>query len=133
MVDKVISKEGLKVVFLLRLSPLLPFALSNYLYGVTSVDFGSYIVGTFFGFAPGTLGVVYAGSVGKALTTDGVLALPWYGYLGAGAAIVALGQWVAKYAASVIEEMEREDAQGGGREAGTRLGDEGSPPDGTNS
>lgn len=38
-VDKAIAKEGFKVVLLLRLSPLLPFALSNYLYAVTSVDF----------------------------------------------------------------------------------------------
>jgi len=38
-IDKAISQEGFKVVLLLRLSPLLPFALSNYLYAVTSVDF----------------------------------------------------------------------------------------------
>jgi uncharacterized membrane protein YdjX (TVP38/TMEM64 family) len=52
-------------VLLLRLSPLLPFALSNYLYGITSVDFGSYVAATLLGFAPGTFGIVYAGSVGK--------------------------------------------------------------------
>lgn len=38
-IDKAIGKEGFRVVLLLRLSPLLPFALSNYLYAITSVDF----------------------------------------------------------------------------------------------
>jgi hypothetical protein len=52
---------------------------------------------------------VYAGSVGKALTTDGAYALPWYGYLAIGAVILAFGQFIAKYATGVIEEMEKED------------------------
>lgn len=39
-VDKAIEREGFKVVLLLRLSPFLPFAIANYLYGITSVDFG---------------------------------------------------------------------------------------------
>lgn len=64
-IDNAVNKEGFKVVLLLRLSPLLPFALSNYLYGLTSVDFWSYVSATFLGFSPGTLAIVYAGSAGK--------------------------------------------------------------------
>ena len=49
--DSVISQEGFKIVLLLRLSPLFPFALSNYLYGLTSVPFWDYFWGTLLGCA----------------------------------------------------------------------------------
>lgn len=62
--DTAIAKEGFKVILLLRLSPIFPFALSNYLYGVTSVDFSEYMMGTLIGFFPGTLAYVYGGTVG---------------------------------------------------------------------
>lgn len=61
--DKAIGKEGFKVILLLRLSPIFPFALSNYFYGVTSVDFFEYMFGTLIGFFPGTLAYVYTGTV----------------------------------------------------------------------
>lgn len=62
--DTAIAKEGFKVILLLRLSPIFPFALSNYLYGVTSVGFSEYMMGTLIGFFPGTLAYVYGGTVG---------------------------------------------------------------------
>ena len=46
------------MVTLLRLSPLLPLALSNYLYGLTSVDLGSYVLGSWLGMLPGTIAYV---------------------------------------------------------------------------
>ena len=51
----------LQVVLLLRLSPLLPLALSNYLYGLTSVDFVPYVLGSWLGMLPGTIAYVSAG------------------------------------------------------------------------
>lgn len=44
-IDKAIGENGFKVVTLLRLSPLLPFSLGNYLYGLTSVKFIPYVLG----------------------------------------------------------------------------------------
>ena len=64
-IDKAIGKESFKIVLFLRLSPLLPFALSNYLYGLTSVDLGAYVLGSWLGMFPGTFAYVSAGNVGK--------------------------------------------------------------------
>ena len=60
-IDKAIGRNSLKIVTLLRLSPLLPLALSNYLYGLTSVDLGSYVLGSWAGMLPGTIAYVAAG------------------------------------------------------------------------
>ena len=57
-VDKAIGRQSLKVVTLLRLSPLLPLAVSNYFYGLTSVDLGSYVLGSWLGMLPGTIAYV---------------------------------------------------------------------------
>lgn len=46
-IDKAIGENGFRVVTLLRLSPLLPFSLGNYLYGLTSVKFVPYVLGRF--------------------------------------------------------------------------------------
>ncbi|CAL5397634.1 unnamed protein product [Camellia sinensis] len=46
-IDKVIGENGFRVATLLRLSPLLPFSLGNYLYGLTSVKFVPYVLGRF--------------------------------------------------------------------------------------
>merc|ERR1712194_754006 len=61
--DRAIEKEGFKLMLLLRLSPLFPFALSNYLYGASSIQFVPYFFGTLLGFAPGTFGYVYLGGM----------------------------------------------------------------------
>ena len=44
-IDKAIGENSFRVVALLRLSPLLPFSLGNYLYGLTSVKIVPYVLG----------------------------------------------------------------------------------------
>jgi uncharacterized membrane protein YdjX (TVP38/TMEM64 family) len=46
-IDKAIGEDSFRVVTLLRLSPLLPFSLGNYLYGLTSVKLLPYILGRY--------------------------------------------------------------------------------------
>jgi len=65
-VDRAIGEQGWKLVFLLRLSPLIPFSLSNYFYGLTAVKFWPYVLASWIGMIPGTVLYVYLGTVGKA-------------------------------------------------------------------
>ena len=46
-IDRVIGEDGLRLVFLLRLSPAVPFVLTNYALGVTRVKLRDFVLGTF--------------------------------------------------------------------------------------
>jgi uncharacterized membrane protein YdjX (TVP38/TMEM64 family) len=65
-IDSAIGQEGAKLIFLLRLSPVIPFNLSNYLYGLTSVKFWPYVLVSWIGMIPGTFLYVYIGTAGQA-------------------------------------------------------------------
>jgi uncharacterized membrane protein YdjX (TVP38/TMEM64 family) len=61
-IDRAVGDEGLKIVFLLRLSPVFPFNLLNYALGLTRVRFFDYNVASL-GMIPGTLLYVYYGKL----------------------------------------------------------------------
>src|SRR6266487_393479 len=65
-IDSAIGKQGAKLIFLLRLSPVSTFNLSNYLYGLTGVKFWPYVLASWIGMMPGTFLYVYIGTAGKA-------------------------------------------------------------------
>lgn len=61
-IDRAIESDGLRVVFLLRLSPVFPFTLLNYALGLTGVRFRDYLLASA-GMLPGSLLYVYYGKV----------------------------------------------------------------------
>src|SRR5438105_9768541 len=65
-IDRAIGEQGAKLVFLLRLSPVIPFNLSNYFYGLTGMKFWPYVLASWIGMMPGTFLYVYIGAAGKA-------------------------------------------------------------------
>lgn len=65
-IDQAIGERGAKLILLLRLSPLIPFNLSNYFYGLTAVKFWPYVFASWLGMMPGTLLYVYLGTLGRA-------------------------------------------------------------------
>ncbi|WP_333360702.1 TVP38/TMEM64 family protein [Microcoleus sp. N3A4] len=60
--DRAVSQEGFKIVFLTRLCPLFPFNLLNYALGITQVSLKDYVLGSS-GMIPGTVMYVYSGSL----------------------------------------------------------------------
>ena len=62
-VSKAVGKEGWRVVILTRLSPVLPFILLNYAYGLTTISWREYAWSSCVGMAPGTLLFVWLGAV----------------------------------------------------------------------
>ena len=70
-IDKAVGREGWKIVVLTRLSPVFPFNLLNYGFGLTAVTLRDYALATWIGITPGTVLYVYVGSLGGNLATAG--------------------------------------------------------------
>jgi uncharacterized membrane protein YdjX (TVP38/TMEM64 family) len=63
-IDGAIHREGWKIVAMLRMCPL-PFGVSNYAYGLTSVPFWHYLAATVIGMLPGETVFVFLGTTGR--------------------------------------------------------------------
>ncbi len=64
------AKQGFRWVLLLRLSPVVPFSVLNYLMGASRVTFRSFIVASTLGKAPSAFAYVYLGSAAQQLTAS---------------------------------------------------------------
>ncbi|MEP6781796.1 MAG: VTT domain-containing protein [Gemmatimonadaceae bacterium] len=64
--DRVVGEDGLKLVLLLRMSPVIPFVLSNYALGITRVKPAQFVIGTL-GLAPMALSYAALGSAAGAV------------------------------------------------------------------
>lgn len=73
--DRAAEREGAKVVVLLRLSPVSPFNVLNYAFGLTRLSAKSYALATALGILPVTVLYTYVGSVAKSVTELGTGAL----------------------------------------------------------
>ena len=107
-IDRAVGGEGLKIVLLTRLSPIFPFNLLNYAYGVTGVSLKDYAIGSV-GMIPGTIMYVYIGSLAGNLATIGTEAQPanpavqWTIRIVGFIATVAVTLYVTKIARQALE------------------------------
>ena len=70
-IDQAVAGEGWKIVGLVRLSPVFPFNLLNYAFGITKVSFKDYFLASWIGMLPATVMYVYVGSLAGDLATLG--------------------------------------------------------------
>lgn len=66
-IDEAVGRQGFKIVLLTRLSPVFPFNMLNYAFGLTRVRFSTYVFVSWLGMIPGTVLYVYLGSTAKDL------------------------------------------------------------------
>jgi uncharacterized membrane protein YdjX (TVP38/TMEM64 family) len=99
-VDRAVAEEGWKVVMLLRLSPLVPFNLQNYVFGVTAIPLSHFAAATFVGIVPGTAFYIYLGTLGSAAGAAGPIKWAFFG-IGLAATILVLWLIAAKARAAL--------------------------------
>ena len=66
VMEQVVKKGGLKLILLARLSPIFPFSILNYFYGLNNVKFRDFAIGLL-GIIPGTFLYCSIGSLAKSL------------------------------------------------------------------
>ncbi len=114
--DRAAGQEGFVIVLLSRLSPLFPYNLLNYAFGLTAVRFRDYLFASWIGMAPVIVLYVYIGSAAKSLTeaTGGGFDTGLQGKLlfGAGlAATLVLTIFITRKATRMLAQHLEEPAQ----------------------
>jgi uncharacterized membrane protein YdjX (TVP38/TMEM64 family) len=109
-IDDAVAREGWKIVVLTRLSPVFPFNLLNYAFGLTKVRILDYVAASWAGMIPGTVMYVYIGSLsgdlaraasgGGAARPAGAWVLNVVGFI----ATVAVAVYATRIGARVLRE-----------------------------
>jgi uncharacterized membrane protein YdjX (TVP38/TMEM64 family) len=114
-IDQAVAAQGVKIVLLTRLSPVFPFNLLNYAFGLTRVRFRDYVLASWIGMLPGTVMYVYLGSAAGSLAelasgeVDGGWAEQTLFFVGL-AATVAVTLGLTRLARSALAETDLDDA-----------------------
>jgi len=66
VLEEIVQKGGLKLIILARLSPIFPFSILNYFYGLNNIKFRDFAIGLI-GIIPGTFLYCSIGSLAKNL------------------------------------------------------------------
>jgi len=113
-IDNAVAKEGWKIVGLTRLSPVFPFSLLNYAYGLTKVSLRDYFFASWVGMVPGTVMYVYIGSLVGDLSSLGAdtgcerTLTEWMLYFGGLLATILVTVCVTRITKKALSEIKHE-------------------------
>lgn len=120
-IDRAVEASGLKIMVLMRLSPVFPFGLQNYALGLTRVRLRDFVI-ALLGMVPGTVLYVYAGAVARVVASAaGGVAPPrstgYYTVLGLGLcatlAVAVIVTRIARDALRSRDDLPPADGPGG--------------------
>lgn len=108
-IDDAVADQGFVIVLLTRLSPLFPFNMLNYGYGLTKVSLGTYALASWIGMLPGTVMYVYVGSLAKAATevaseSAARSTVDWFSYAVGFVVAVVVAVYVTRVARRALRE-----------------------------
>lgn len=108
-IDRAVAREGWKIVALARLSPVFPFNLLNYAFGLTDISLKDYFLASWAAMIPGIVMYVYIGTLagdlakvggGSSGATPARWALEGVGFI----ATVAVTVYVTRLARKALEQ-----------------------------
>ncbi|MCK7479020.1 MAG: VTT domain-containing protein [Candidatus Moduliflexus flocculans] len=73
LIQEKAAKDGWKFVVIARITPIFPFNIQNYVFGVTNISLKSFFAATFFSMIPGSFVYVYMGNVGAKSLQGGAM------------------------------------------------------------
>jgi uncharacterized membrane protein YdjX (TVP38/TMEM64 family) len=100
-VDDAIARDGWKIVALIRLAPIFPFAFMSYAFGLTRIPWRHYFLANF-AMIPGTMMYVYFGTVLNDLTQP-VQKPPWVKWA-VGAVTVIVVLYITRFAKRALTQ-----------------------------
>jgi uncharacterized membrane protein YdjX (TVP38/TMEM64 family) len=106
--SKLARERGWKIVAMARLTPLFPFSIANYAFGVTSIKASHYFYATLLGTLPSNAVYVYLGAVTGQVTGGGDTVrertpMEWVLLVGGLVVAVGLAFYLRRVAAEAIE------------------------------
>lgn len=115
-VDAAIASQGMRIVFLLRLSPLFPFTLLNYALSITSIPFVEYTIASWLGMIPGTIAYVALGGAGKAAAESaagfgGTSPIQLFLYILGAASTLGATVLISRAASQALRDAQQQDSE----------------------